>query len=1503
MLLITGKIDLKSQICDPMVSSQSIQDSQVTMVQILVEGVVPDDLSDDDQCLSAVSISFEHSQIGDLTIRLVSPSGQSVTLVGPNTNSNITTFSDWDVTFTACGNPSAPDPGFPSTWSNNAPWGILGNYVGVYYPQSGCLEDFNTGPVNGTWTLVIEDHLKFDQGKIHSVQLFFCNSESVDCSLCQANAGNFSADTLTYCRRSPQLYFNRLEDQLIGTAPVPDYDLIFVATLKDSVIKADTLLDMRLFEPDTFKVCAIHYFENDTLLLDSISEARFEADYLSLFSYPSPQYCADISDTCLYVIILPSPEWEDIVTGTIDCYNPVVTLSTEYSGQTLIQEWEYPNGDLFYGDTLFSDQPGEHFLRIWNSYSCFRDTSVIVMADLEGPNFILPDTFPLSCTNPFVNLPLIILEPFDSVHWLGPGTFSSDNPQPQTNLSGQYVVTIWGKNGCISRDSVLLIESDELTEFTISIEKMTCDHFPGSIQIDFSGAFSITWQNQQTGATTLGPVVNYTAADTFLVDIRDQSSNCRAERIVVGVVDTIPPIIDFSPVDTLTCYDTAVELSFENPSDYIFHLWQGDGIVSDDVIFNATNPGWYLLTVEGENGCRRTDSIEVLANLEYEFDDIIVYLDCREDSIRLGVPFVVADNFEWYKDGEYYSDERFPYISNGGKYELIVSTNTGCIDTVLADVIEDRQPPEIVLEVSGELDCVNSTATIQALVLSSIQSNSFWSGPGGFFSSNMLVETDDPGFYIFSAEGQNHCIFLDSIEVVGNTTAPEVNATGDSIFCNEPVRPLSIQASVSGEIANLSWQGPGGYVSGNLSGTVTQQGIYIITVEGTNGCISKDTAVVIIDTLLPEILFSPPDTINCYNNGVSVSVQSNQTLASILWTGPLNFQSVENTIFTDVPGSYSVTVTTPTGCYNQSSLYIPINKLHPYLSLSAPPLTCRDTFILLGHQTNVDLFSLEWSGPMNYTASGELPPAELPGWYYCLITDLRNGCTHFDSVQLKTDFTAPVVSTRDFNLPCSGEPVQIFASSIPAAVKYTWSGPANFNFVGPAPLVNQPGMYYVIVENPENGCKTFDSVFVSAEPVFPEFEIISGSINCKDTIAHTIFVANSDILSVDWSGPGGFASNAFAPELPIEGTYLVRITGKNGCIKDTTILVTIDTIPPEINILYDDFLSCDKNTSVLNASGSDTGSNIGYLWQTNQGLILSGNYSQYPVIMGPGWYYLTLTNVKNHCKTLDSVFVDVKQSSIQGMHMELIHPGCFGETNGRIIVQDVTGAQYPVRFAIGNHYFSPINYFDNLKAGTYTIRVKDAYGCIYDTTVVLDYGSDIILNLYADKNEIYPGETVKLTANITSTNSIVFTDWQPAGLFSGTGNWEQWVTPSETTVFSVQVEDSKGCSAESSITVYVKERPDIFIPNIFTPNGDNINDRFFVQGKTNIGTIAVMEIFDRWGNRVYYRENLLLNDYATAWDGNFNGLPVAQGVYTYHVIMRSANSKLTHFAGDITVIW
>ncbi|MFZ2900902.1 MAG: gliding motility-associated C-terminal domain-containing protein [Saprospiraceae bacterium] len=112
------------------------------------------------------------------------------------------------------------------------------------------------------------------------------------------------------------------------------------------------------------------------------------------------------------------------------------------------------------------------------------------------------------------------------------------------------------------------------------------------------------------------------------------------------------------------------------------------------------------------------------------------------------------------------------------------------------------------------------------------------------------------------------------------------------------------------------------------------------------------------------------------------------------------------------------------------------------------------------------------------------------------------------------------------------------------------------------------------------------------------------------------------------------------------------------------------------------------------------------------------------------------------------------------------------------------------------------------------------------------------------------------------------------------------------------------CGADSD-TVRVDFRhceSELFVPNIFTPNADGINDRVGVMGPEGIGVVRLFQIFDRWGNLVYEAQNIPVAPNPTGWDGATGGKPLPAGVYAYWAEIVFLNGEKKLIKGPIQLL-
>lgn len=274
-------------------------------------------LGQNGQGVCAVIVHFDHTAICDISITLTSPSGQTITLVGPigqfcSTNGNAGTV--WDVTFLPCNATANPDPGFSATWDNNQNWGANNNYNGSYYPFAGCLENF-IGPVNGTWTLTVTDGQANDVGNLIDYEIIFCDPTGINCFSCVANAGNLLQSDVVACQGDPILNLDLPATYAPPTMPPPaaEYGYKYVIGGAGGVILAfEDAPDLSAYPAGNYTVCGMSYLLAQEGNIPAPNGMLTITQLTTQLNSTTPPFCGKITGNCVNVTIKPLPPNEDV---------------------------------------------------------------------------------------------------------------------------------------------------------------------------------------------------------------------------------------------------------------------------------------------------------------------------------------------------------------------------------------------------------------------------------------------------------------------------------------------------------------------------------------------------------------------------------------------------------------------------------------------------------------------------------------------------------------------------------------------------------------------------------------------------------------------------------------------------------------------------------------------------------------------------------------------------------------------------------------------------------------------------------------------------------------------------------------------------------------------------------------------------------------------------------------------------------------------------------------
>jgi len=530
----------------------------------------------------------------------------------------------------------------------------------------------------------------------------------------------------------------------------------------------------------------------------------------------------------------------------------------------------------------------------------------------------------------------------------------------------------------------------------------------------------------------------------------------------------------------------------------------------------ATHEGSYTVTVTVD-GCVLTSdtyTIDVLTQPTATPMATATPL-CEDDILSLTANGVDAVSYQWSGPNGFSSNAENPTIENitvvnNGTYTLIVTSESGCEETLSVDVTNIQPTPvQPVVTTNGPV-CIDDIIelSIQQQYTGTTISYEWTNGAGVVIGTNQLLmiaandgDAISPYRVTVTVDGCSSPLAA-ATEIIVNEL-PEAIATNAGAVCPgeeaqlfaNPIagasyqwRDLSIGAIVSTE------QNP------NIIPTATTT--YELTVIS-NGCVSNPLSTTIVTV----------------NDEPTVSPTTSYTLNTDCSSSDLGLFA------NDIAGSGAV------AAYN-------------------------------------------WNGPNGFSSADQNPviasATELANGNYTLEIIDENGCTTSGTVtvtNIANTVAQPVIASTD--PACEGE---VTVLSIPiytgSNVDYVWTTPSTINITGlntneitvsPLDGATHEGNYSVTVT--VDGCILTSDVFIIDVLTQPTANpVATSTLLCEDDIL-SLTANATDAVSYQWSGPNGFSSNAENPEIENiivanNGTYTLVVTSESGCESSSSVAIS-----------------------------------------------------------------------------------------------------------------------------------------------------------------------------------------------------------------------------------------------------------------------------------------------------------------------------------------------------------
>jgi len=1064
--------------------------------------------------------------------------------------------------------------------------------------------------------------------------------------------------------------------------------------------------------------------------------------------------------------------------------------------------------------------------------------------------------------------------PITSYSWnFGDGSpvTNLDSPTHTFSNAGYYntVVTITTANGCTLKDSmdIALGVAPVITSFTANPTTICLDDsvvFIAHSTGNFPTAYMYFPGDSANGlpisnvSDTLS-VHRYPQPGVYYAFVMASNYGCFSDTSIKIPITVNAPLSVFS--DSVKCTPRTLVKFQETSISATSFLWLfGDGDTStlQNPVHNYPALGYYtakLATYNSTTGCRDTASRGIhLFDLAPLWDDTAI---CKNTTLNIQPSFSngpgVITQYFWYIDNILKSFHcngcpfTFPPWFTNFTYTFD-SVHLAAVKLVLVDSNLCRDTMQNTVLVAKPVDHFTASPVLGCLPLTVTFTDTSW-----FLAGTNFVSA--------------YWDFGDNNHTTVSTTSTSHYYTTSGIFDIEEI------------------------VTDNI------------------GCSDTLTKYAYVNVDKASAHFNVPNVFPCIGDSVHFNNYSFNNIIASHWSfGDGDTSTIHSPVhlYSDT-GSYTVTliVTDTFGCKDTLIMpaYIKVTKPHAAFTMNDSTGICIPLNIQFTN-TSVGASTYAWhfgNGSSSFAFS-PTNPYTVPGQdTIMLIATNTHGCS--DTVYHHAVLYGYAGSlTYSPLIGCRPLTVNFIANVLNLPfLRFDF----NDGTVSPISAVNTishtyttPGAYVPrLIMSDTSGCiaSSIGLDTIKVDSVAARFNYTPLSICIFDTIGFTDSSRSmfSTVTSWQWNFSDGGSSNQQNPQHIFgsagSASITVIVTDGIGC-KDT-LTKTVTVYPLPILTATGDTTVCVGDAAPITVSANVALST--WSWSPSASLSCSNCQSPNALPDTETVYIVKGTNAQG-CSDTSSVIIKTKT------HI-LTKAGPGGEicVGGSVALSD-SGAQ--------SYIWSPTAGLDNNQIAdpvaspgtttTYTVIARIG-SCIPDTAKVKVIIDPLPQVSAGPDQTITAGNTATLQA--TGSNTVKYV-WSPAEMLSCDTCVNPVVHIDQTTVFTVIAYSMQGCIDSSKVTVHlICDQKQVFIPNSFTPNGDGQNDVFYPRG-IGLRIIKSFRIYDRWGELIFERDNINLNDETSGWDGTYKSGKPRPDVYVYAIDAICETGEELSWKGDVTII-
>lgn len=1078
------------------------------------------------------------------------------------------------------------------------------------------------------------------------------------------------------------------------------------------------------------------------------------------------------------------------------CGLPNGTLTLTGSGGTLPYTFS-KDGGLSFGVTnnFNSLAAGNYKVVVMDNNGCVEASTVTIL-DAVGPRITAFTTTPQICsgaTNASIYL--------TAVSGTGVLQFSIDSGFTQqtsnvfNNLSGgTYYTYVEDINGC--KDSVVIsvntLASPQIN--LINATDLTCYQVAnGTIQIAASGGNgALLYSINNGGVFATDTYYDSLAAGSYIVIVED-SNQCQVRDTILLVQPTQLNVTSGTIPERCFRNDGQIFLhgSGGTPG-YLFSL--GNNSLINDSIFSSLDSGTYNMHIVDLNGCE--DSVSVLVSFLSPpvFNSILLTDEtCKlNDNGTITILSAGNGNLQYTIDGGFNNQTLnvFDSLAAGNYIVSVIDTNNCKTDTA---VIINEPAGFNFSFVTTDANCNFSNGSFTVSVTGGTGVLTY-SINGINFTVNPTFNNLSSGNYTVTVKDVNGCR-EDFIASVNNLNGPLIqNINNTTLFCNAD-STAQISISANGGTGVLTYSIDNGInFSANSIFQNLPAGSYSIVVKDVAGCEATDALTITEPDALVINSLTTDAACGQSNGSIILNVTGGTGILQYSIDSGLTFQLSPN--FNNLfAGTYFVMVKDAHNCKALKTISVN-NLLAP--SINSVTLTHNKCFndelgiinLNAGGGTGALGYSIN-SGSLTYTPMWDSLPA---GNYQIVVTD-QNGCID-DSLVTINQPQQIIAQTQTTTANCNQNngSILINAQGGTGVLNYSLD---SISFVVVNSFNNLGAGNYTVYVRDVNSCAVAFPVSVSNinGPVISG--ILKTDLDCNGDVDGTILInANGGSGALQFSINNGstFSASGSFTNL-IAGNYQIVVADTAGCNETAVIDILQPNAFAVASTNYNTACGQSNGAIAVTASGG-TGNLLFSIDSVNFSAIDS-----FPNLFA-GAYTITVKDANNCLVYYNTTVNNILAPAITNVTKKDLT--CFNNNTGEIKIFAAGGFGL-LSYSINNGInYQASNTFNAIGSGSYAIAVKDANGCITNSSITVNE-PDSLANNIIFSNELCSYNNASISINATGGTKPYLFSIDSGIVYTNAFNY----TSLNASTYNVIVKDNKGCKTFEQVIINDLAAPQI----------------------------------------------------------------------------------------------